>query len=83
MITEKFITEEFHENGKLSYRATWGKLNPNTAHLYPNRRIHDEGYEWIYCGICGKWDLNGKQQWVINYNENGEVMKNITVTDNY
>jgi len=75
MITEIKIEREYHDNGKLSYIATRGILSPLSSHLYSERRIHPDGYEWIYCGIVGKWDKNGKQMWVLNYNLNGEVMK--------
>jgi len=75
MITETKIEREYHDNGKLSYIATRGILSPLSSHLYRERRIHPDGYEWIYCGIVGKWDKNGKQMWVLNYNLNGELMK--------
>lgn len=75
MILREILVEDFHENGKLSYRATRAVLSNKHAHLYPERRRHPEGYYWIYVGVCGKWDKNGKQQWVINYNAKGEIIK--------
>lgn len=75
---KEFKTEEFfHVNGQLSYRATRAILFPQNAHLYSQRRLSDEGYEWIYVGVCGKWKKNGKQQWALNYNSKGELLKNI------
>ena len=75
MILETKVEREYHDNGNLSYQATRGILSKHTAHLYPERRLHPEGYEWIYCGLCGKWDKNGKQMWVLMYNLQGELMK--------
>lgn len=74
MIIKTDLEEEFHSNGNLSYRATRGILHEFSAHLYPERRLHPDGYEWIYCGICGKWSSEGRQIWVLNYNLKGELM---------
>ena len=75
MILRTEVEEIFHENGKIGYRATRGILHESSAYLYPERRQHPDGYYWIYCGIVGKWDVNGKQMWVLNYNLKGELMK--------
>jgi hypothetical protein len=74
MIINKIIDENYHSNGKISYRATRAVLSKSHAHLYQNRRTHPDGYSWIYIGLCGKWDKNGKQKWVINYSEQGEIL---------
>lgn len=75
MIIREILDETYHDNGKVSYRATRAVLSNSHAYLYPERRIHPDGYQWIYVGTCGKWDKNGKQQWVLNYNSRGELMK--------
>jgi hypothetical protein len=77
MIIDKIVEEIRHSNGNLSYRATMAILSSSHAHLYPNRRVHPDGYEWIYVGTCGKWSSEGKQQWVLNYNNHGELMPNL------
>lgn len=78
MIIEQKTEKVYHKNGKLSYTETIAILSKSHAHLYENRRIADDGTEWIRVGLCGKWNEDGKQMWVINYDNNGNVMKNFT-----
>lgn len=75
MILETKTYKEYHQNGELSYTETIAILAPLFAHLYDRRCVHPDGYEWIRVGINGKWDSNGKQQWVLNYDQKGEILK--------
>lgn len=75
MIIEEILDETYHKNGKISYRAIMGKIKEGHEHLYSARRISPHGFSWVYIGVAGKWDNKGKQQWVINYNSKGEIIK--------
>ena len=75
MLLKKITDETYHDNGKLSYRATRAKISEAHKHLYENRRLHPDGYSWVYVGFAGKWDKKGKQQWVLNQSEKGEILK--------
>lgn len=75
MILETKTNKEFHPNGKLSYIETIAILSKSHAHLYGHRRMHPDGYEWIRVGVNGKWSPEGKQMWVLNYDQNGDIMK--------
>lgn len=75
MLLERILDETYHDNGKLSYRATRAKISKAHEHLYEHRRLHPDGYSWVYVGLAGKWDKNGKQQWVLNYSEMGKVLR--------
>jgi len=75
MLLERIKDETYHNNEKLSYRATRAKISEAHKHLYEYRRLHADGYSWVYVGLAGKWDKNGKQQWVLNYSEKGEILK--------
>ena len=75
MLLDKILDETYHDNGKLSYRATRAKISKAHEHLYDQRRLHPDGYCWVYVGTAGKWDKNEKQQWFLNYNNKGEILK--------
>ena len=75
MIIKEILVETYHGNGMLSYRSVRGKIAKGYEHLYPSRRISPHGFSWIYLRTSGKWDKKGKQQWVINYNSKGEIIK--------
>ena len=74
MLLEQTTTETYHDNGKLSYRATRAKISKAHYHLYKNRRLHPDGYFWVYVGLCGKWGKTGRPQWVLKYSEQGEIL---------
>lgn len=79
MLMETFTDREYHPNGKIKYQGIWSKLSTAHAHLYEHRRVNEkEGFEWVWSGLCGRWDENGRQIWVIQFNNRGEVMKNVT-----
>lgn len=69
------INEEFHVNGKLAYTETIAILIPAYSHLFENKRIHPDGYEWIRIGKCAKYFDNGQLSWQINYDEKGNALK--------
>lgn len=75
MLISRKVEKEFHENGRLSYIQTIALLSKSHSHLYENRRISDDGTEWIRVGTCGKWNDKGHQMWVLNYDERGNVLK--------
>jgi hypothetical protein len=75
MILETKVNNEFHSNGQLAYTETIAILAPETSNLYPNRRIHPSGYEWIRIGEHKKYFDNGQLAWQLNYGEKGNVLK--------
>ena len=76
MIIETKLNEEFHPNGKLAYTETIAILAPGTEHLYDNRRIHPDGYQWIRLGRHAKYFDNGQLNWELNYDEKGNYVDN-------
>lgn len=74
MIVSKELQQEFHENGALAYENTIaiieGGLND-----YPNHRIHPDGYKWIRIGRHVKYHDNGQLEWLLNYNERGDLIE--------
>ena len=74
MIKEIIKDEDYHENGNLSYIAHRAVIVKGYEHLYVNRRMHPDGYSWVYQGLSGKWDKKGKQRWRIDYNNFGEPL---------
>lgn len=75
MIIEQATNKEYHANGTLSYTETIGILSKSHAHLYENRRIHPDGYEWVRVGYNAKFNIDGKLMWQIHFDSKGVEMK--------
>lgn len=77
MILEQNTIEEYHKNGQLAYTETIAKVSVDSMVMFPNRRIHPDGYYWIRVGKCAKYYDNGQLAWEMNYDEfgNGIVEK--------
>jgi len=69
------INKEYHANGNLMYIETIAVLAPSSAHLYPNRRQHPDGYEWIRIGENIKYLISGAVAWSLKYDEMGNLVK--------
>lgn len=75
MFIDTKINNEFHKNGQLAYTETIAVLAASSAGLYQNRRKHPNGFDWIRIGRTAKYFDNGQLAWELNYNNNGEVIK--------
>ncbi len=75
MITETKINNEYYSNGILAYTETIGILSKHTQHLYPNRRIHPDGYSWIRIGTNAKYFDNRQLAWELKYDNEGSIIK--------
>lgn len=64
-----------YSNGKIAYMETIGWIAPMFACLYPNRRESLDGKLWVRVGVNRKYWNNGKLQWEIIYDGNGNVVK--------
>lgn len=70
----KEIIEKF-PNGNLKYIETIGIIPPIFSPLYPNSRIAPDGTIWCRIGWNKKFKENGKVQWDILYDQNGNILK--------
>ena len=69
------INKEFHKNGKLAYIETIQILSKEEEHLFNNATRHPDGFEWIRIGKQAKYYDNGQLAWILNYDNNGVVIK--------
>ena len=75
MDLEIIVREEFHENGQLKYTENIAVLPDSKASLYARRLKSPDGYYWIRVGKQAKYFNNGQLAWVLNYDNNGNVIK--------
>lgn len=75
--TEIKTNEEFHANGKLAYTETRAYLLPATAHLFDNKNklVNDKGEQSVRIGRNAKYYDNGQLAWELNYDNNGNIIK--------
>jgi len=78
MVLESKVNKEYHANGMLAYIETISIVSDASAYLYPNRRIHPNGYSWIRTGLNQKFFDNGQLSWELQYDDLGTLIK----TDN-
>ena len=70
-ITEK---KEYYPNGNLKYIETIGIVSPIFLPLYPKCKLGDDDKYRVRIGVNRKFKLNGRIEWEIKYNDNGEVV---------
>ena len=74
-ILETKLNEEFHPNGQLAYTENVATLVKGTEGFHPNSRIREDGVQWIRTGRHAKYFDNGQLAWELNYDENGNQLK--------
>lgn len=80
MIVETKTNKEYHSNGKIAYIENIAILSPISSHLYENRRLHPDGFEWIRTGTQAKYFDNGQIAWELKYDDMGKLIKNNSET---
>ncbi len=66
---------EHHSNGKVKYIETIAIIAPHSVALYPNRRTHPNGYDWIRINENAKYNSDGTLVWLLSYDNYGNVIK--------
>lgn len=67
--------KEYHDNGQLAYEETIGMIERGKEYLYPSRRQLKNGPALIRVGRVAKYYNNSQIAWLLNYDENGQIIK--------